>query len=194
MTEPITKTVTVNYDDPQWQTIDGSRYAYVGDVKPKDYPIGGKGTKPIKYRLIEIDHDPLDDEVLAKMAELNCRQPDRAETETIIRGFTSDQLRAHPVIGLIGPAEERNGNLYRAYVRGHEYGVDLYWNWAGPRWDRLCRFVAVCKSLDPQTPSPSLEPLDQIAHQLTRIADTLERLAPPPISTAVPTKKLKKRQ
>ncbi|MFH0853097.1 MAG: hypothetical protein V1853_01715 [bacterium] len=140
-----TFTATVNYDDPQWRTIERSRYANMSDVKPKDYPVGGKGSKPIKYRLLEFDHDPLDDEVLAKMAEMNCRQPDRAESETIIRSFTAEELRAHPVIGLIGPAVKRNGNLLRAYVDGYENGVNLVWSWTGKRWSRYCHFVAVCK-------------------------------------------------
>lgn len=138
-----THTVTVNYDDPQWQTIDGSRYAYVCNVKPSDYPVSGKGTKSIQYLLLEFDHDLPDDEVLAKMAELNCRQPDRPEAETIIRGFTSTELRAHPVIGLIGPAVDRRGSLDRAYVYGSGRGVVLGWGWTADRWGQRCRFAAI---------------------------------------------------
>ncbi|MBI4426177.1 MAG: hypothetical protein HY567_01235 [Candidatus Kerfeldbacteria bacterium] len=137
--------MTVNYDDPQWSTIDRDRYAYVGDVKVKDYPITEKGTKPVRFRLLEFDHDPLDQEVLDRMAQLNCRQPDRAESETVIRRHTSEQIREHPVIGLIGPAVQRGGGLDRAYVFGDEVGVKLYWDWTDFQWGRYCRFVAVCK-------------------------------------------------
>lgn len=182
----MTKTITVNYNDPQWQTIDNSRYAYVGDVRQQDYPIRGTGTKDIEYVLLEFESDPNDDEVIARMKELNCRQPDRAEAGTVIRSFTSEQLYDHPIIALVGLAVQRYGVLGRAYVSGCGDGVRLDWGWTEGRWSQDCRFLVVCKPLDTRTlrPSVSLDPLVKIGEQLDRIANVFERLerAPEPIN------------
>lgn len=140
-----TYTATVNYDDPQWRTINHDYYAYVGNVTVADYPVTETGTKKIHFRELEFEYNPTDQEVLDRMAELNCRQPNRAEAETVIRGYTTKQLRDHPRIGLIGPAVPRRGCLRRACVDNHGPGVRLHWHWTGARWVRLCRFVAVCK-------------------------------------------------
>lgn len=136
----------VDYNDPQWRTIDGSRYAYVGDVGVDNYPNAEMGKKPVRFRELAFDHDPTDGEVLAKAEQEGCRQPTRAEVETVIRRrYTSNQLRKNPRIGLIGPAVERYGSLNRACVDGDGDGVDLDWDWADRRWDQVCRFVVVCK-------------------------------------------------
>ncbi len=136
----------VDYDDPQWKTIETDRYAFVGDVTVADYPEKETGKKPVTFRELEFDYDPTDDEVLAKAAELNCRQPSRAECETYIRKrYTKERLAINPRIGLSGPAVERNGSLRRACIYGHEGGVMLLWCWAGRPWAQRCRFVVACK-------------------------------------------------
>lgn len=136
----------VDYEDPCWKTIDHSRYVYDGDVMPSDYPETETGKKPVRFREIWFDHDPTDDDVLERMAALNCRQPSRAEVETVIREkYSSEELGRNPRIGLIGSAVGRSGGLSRAYVRGGGDGVRLRWRWIGGRWLRVCRFVVVCK-------------------------------------------------
>lgn len=136
----------VDYDDPCWKTIDRERYAYVGDVKPSDYPETETGKKSVRFREIWFDHDPTDDEVLECMTAINCRQPSRAEVETVIREkYSSEELGRNPRIGLIGSAVGRSGGLHRAYVNGLGGGVELSWDWTDVRWDRDCRFVVVCK-------------------------------------------------
>ncbi len=84
----------VNYDDPQWQTIDSERYAFVGDVTVKDYPVNEKGTRKVQIQELVFDHDPTDQEVIDRMEQIGCRQPNRAEIETVIRKrYTSEQLK-----------------------------------------------------------------------------------------------------
>lgn len=131
----------VDYD--AYRTIDRSRYAYVGDVTTRDYPETETGTKPVRFRELEFDHNPTDDEVLTKAKQENCRQPSRAEAETRIRRYTPEQLREHPRVGLIGPAVDRRGRPHRAYVHGHEDGVHLGWYWTQGPWPQYCRFVVV---------------------------------------------------
>lgn len=136
----------VSYDDPQWRTIEKDRYAFIGDVTAADYPEQETGKKPVRFRELDFDHDPTDDEVLAKADELNCRQPSRAEVETYIRKrYTPAQLAQNPRIGLIGPAVQRNGDVSRACVGGDEAGVGLHWYWTGSSWIQRCRFVVACK-------------------------------------------------
>ncbi|MFA5030390.1 MAG: hypothetical protein WC495_02260 [Patescibacteria group bacterium] len=136
----------VDYDDPQWKTIDGDRYTFVGNVTAADYPETETGKKLVRFRELEFDHDPSDDEVLVKAAELNCRQTSRAEVETYIRKrYTPEQLAENPRIGLIGSAVRRSGDLSRAYVYGFRGGVKLNCYWAGHLWHRRCRFVVACK-------------------------------------------------
>jgi len=138
--------VEVDFDDPRWKTIDRSQYAFVGDVTEKDYPETETGKKMVRCREVWFDHDPTDDEVLAKGQSVGGRQPFRAVSETVIRTkYSSEELGRNPRIGLIGPAVRRRGSLPRAYVSGHERGVDLGWGWAGGGWPRLCRFVFVCE-------------------------------------------------
>lgn len=131
----------VDYD--AYRTIDRSRYAYVGDVTISDYPETESGTKPVRFRELEFDHNPTDDEVIAKSKQENCRQPSRAEAETRIRRYTPEQLREHPRDGLIGPAVRRSGRLDRACVFGDGDGVRLGWRWAQGPWGLGCRFVVV---------------------------------------------------
>lgn len=131
----------VDYD--AYRTIERSRYAYVGVVTIADYPEAETGTKPVRFRELEFDHNPTDDEVLAKAKQENCRQPSRAEAETRIRRYTPEQLREHQRVGLVGPAVNRRGRLVRAYVYGYEGGVHLDWILAQAPWDRYCRFVVV---------------------------------------------------
>lgn len=131
----------VDYD--AYRTIDRSRYAYIGDFTISDYPETETGTKPVRFRELEFDHNPTDDEVLAKAKQENCRQPSRAEAETRIRRYTPEQLREHPRVGLIGPAVDRACGLSRACVYGGGDGVRLYWRWARLPWPRFCRFVVV---------------------------------------------------
>jgi len=136
----------VDYDDPQWKTIDKSRYAFVGNVTAAHYPETETGKKLVRFRELEFNHDPTDDEVLTKAAKLNCRQTSRAEVETYIRKrYTPEQLAKNPRIGLIGSAVKRRGLLSRAYVDGFGAGVGLSWPWTDGHWDRRCRFVAACK-------------------------------------------------
>lgn len=137
----------VNFDDPQWKMIDRGRYAFVGDVTvDDDYPITETGTKTVRFRELVFDHDPTDQEVLDLAEQLNCRQLNRAEAETVIRKkYTSEELGRNPRIGLIGPAVQRDGGLGRAYVHGLEGGVSLGWRLTEDRWRRLCRFVVACK-------------------------------------------------
>ena len=136
----------VDYDDPQWRTIDRSRYAYIGDVTVDNYPDKETGKKQVRFRELAFDHDPTDKEVLAKAEQESCRQPTRAEAETVIRRrYTSCQLGEHPRIGLIGPAVRRGGGLGRAYVYGLEHGVRLVWDWTDSLWLQRCRFLVVCK-------------------------------------------------
>lgn len=133
----------VDYD--AFRTIRRDRYAFVGDVTISDYPETETGTKPVKFRELEFDHDPTDQEVLDEAKRRNCRQPSRAEAETAICRYTPEQLREHPRVGLIGPAVRRVGDLRRACVSGGGDGVRLGWDWAERRWARRCRFVVVCK-------------------------------------------------
>lgn len=136
----------VNYDDPKWKTIDRSRYAYIGEVTADDYPETQTGIKKVRFREVWFDHDPLDEEILRLAEQINCRQPSRAESETVIRQrHTREQLAENPRIGLVGPVVGRLGRLRRAYVFGYGFGVDLGWSWTGSRWNRHCRFVLVCK-------------------------------------------------
>lgn len=131
----------VDYD--AYRMIERDAYAYVGDVTIRDYPETETGTKLVRFRELEFDHNPTDDEVLAKAKQENCRQPSRAEAETRIHRYTPEQLREHPRVGLIGPAVSRDGGLCRACVNGFEGGVRLGWDWARGPWGRLCRFVVV---------------------------------------------------
>lgn len=136
----------VNYDDPQWKTIQRDRYAYVGDVTAADYPETQTGTKKVKFREVWFDHDPLDEEILQLAKQIKCRQPSRAESETVIRvRYTKEQLAKNPRIGLIGPAVQRGGLLVRACVRGLGGGVSLLWRWTEGQWPRRCRFLLVCE-------------------------------------------------
>jgi hypothetical protein len=136
----------VDYNDPQWRRIDGSRYAYVGDVTVDNYPNIETGKKLVRFRELAFDHDPTDEEILVKTEQEGCRQPSRAEAETVIRKrYTCEQLAQHPRIGLIGAAVECHGDLDRAYVYGDEDGVNLDWDWTGLRWNRDCRFLVACK-------------------------------------------------
>lgn len=136
----------VNYDDSQWKTIQRDGYAYVGDVTVDDYPETQTGKKKVRFREVWLDHDPLDDEVLQLAKQIKCRQPSRAESETVIRKrYTKEQLAKNPRIGLIGPAVQRRGGLRRAYVRGDGGGVGLHWCWTEDRWFRGCRFILVCE-------------------------------------------------
>lgn len=105
---------------------------------------GSVGAKRVRFRELAFDHDPLDDEVLARMAALHCRQPEEVEARKAIGRYTSDQLRKHPRVGLIGPAVRRRGSLDRADVTGNEDGVESHWYWTA-RWPRHYRFVVVCK-------------------------------------------------
>lgn len=132
--------------DPAWQTIDRSRYAYVGDVQARDYPETSTGRKPVRFRELSFDHNVLDEEILATAEREGCRQPTRAEVETAIRThYTSEELDKNPRIGLIGSAVRRDGELNRAYVLGSADGVKLDWYWTADRWSRYCRFLVVCK-------------------------------------------------
>lgn len=131
----------VDYDS--FRTIDRDAYAYVGDVTIADYPETETGTKPVRFRELEFDHNPTDDEVLAKAKQENCRQPSRAEAETRIRRYAPEQLREHPRVGLIGPAVRRHDDLGRACVDGSGDGVRLAWRWTQGPWGRYCRFVVV---------------------------------------------------
>lgn len=116
------------------------------EIYELDVDYGGAiGVKKVRFRELAFDHDALDDEVLARMAELNCRQPEEVEARKAIGRYTSDQLQEHPRVGLIGPAVPRSGRLGRSYVIGREDGVDLYWDWAEVRWRRRYRFVVVCE-------------------------------------------------
>jgi len=136
----------VDYDDPQWKTIETNRYAFLGSVTAADYPETETGKKLVRFRELEFDHDPLDDEVLAKAAELNCRQTSRAEVETYIRKrYTPEELAQNPRVGLIGSVVRRSGRLGRACVGGYEGGVELHWHWSAHHWSRRCRFVVACK-------------------------------------------------
>ncbi len=136
----------VDYDPFRGKPIDRSRYAFVGDVMEQDYPETETGKKLVRFREVWFDHDPTDDEVLAKGQSIGGRQPSRAESETVIRKrYTAEELGRNPRIGLIGPAVRRGGRLGRAYVGGGELGVDLYWRRADRGWDRRCRFVFVCE-------------------------------------------------
>lgn len=136
----------VDYDDPQWKEIDRSRYAFVGDVTAADYPETQTGKKKVRFREVWLDHDPLDDEILQLAKQIKCRQPSRAESETVIRKrYTKDQLAKNPRIGLIGPAVQRDGSLDRACVSGVGGGVDLRWLWTESQWSQHCRFILVCE-------------------------------------------------
>lgn len=133
----------VPYDE--FRTIRKDRYYGLGDVKMSDVPEVESGTKPVRFRELEFDHDPSDQEVLDKAEAENCRKPSRAEAETYIRRFSAEQLGKNPRVGLIGPEVRRGGYLYRVYVFGYGDGVYLYWHWTGNRWRRHDRFVVVCK-------------------------------------------------
>ena len=136
----------VNYDDPQWQTIQRDRYAFVGDVSVTDYPVTETGTKTVRFRELEFDHDPTDQEILDEAERKNCRQPLRPEIETVIRKrYTAEQLGQNPRVGITGPAVRRGGEFIRAVVYGNGGGVRLGWGWVGRRWVRRYRFVVVCK-------------------------------------------------
>jgi len=145
------RTVTVNYNDPCWGTIDPSRYHRVIDVVQTDFPVGDEeDDREISYHLIPIGHSSSDEYVLSKMEGMGCRQPSRAEAETIIRSLSSEELEEHPVIGIISPPVERAaGNEdreYRLCVRGNEDGLSLCWNFAGDTWRNNCLFIAICES------------------------------------------------
>ncbi len=133
----------LDYD--QFRTIQRDRYAFLGEVTMNDVPETEMGIKPVRFRELEFDHDPTDQEVLDEAKRKKCRQPSRAEAETAARRYTAEQLGEHPRIGLIGPAVRRYGNLDRVYVYGGRDGVDLDWGWAGHGWSRGCRFVVVCE-------------------------------------------------
>jgi hypothetical protein len=135
----------VNYDDLAWQTIDRSRYMFVGDVTVNDYPVTETGTKSVRFRLFDFDHESSDQEVLTLATQLNCRQPNRAEAETVIRRYTSEQLREHPVMGLVGSGVRCDGKPSRAYVCGYGHGVDIGWGWTDDHWDQNYLFVFVCR-------------------------------------------------
>ncbi len=116
------------------------------DVYELDVDYGdGRGVQRVRFRELAFDHNPLDDEVLARAEQLDCRQPEEVEARKAVSRYTPDQLREHPRVGLIGPAVQRDGHLGRACVLGDGLGVDLVWLWAGGRWDRRYRFVVVCK-------------------------------------------------
>lgn len=138
----ITK-LLVPYDE--YRTIHKDRYYGLGDVKTSDVPEMETGTKPVRFRELEFDHDPSDQEVLDKAEAENCRQPSRAEAETYIRRLSAEQLGKNARVGLIGPGVRRDGRLRRVDVIGYPSGVDLSWGWAGGHWGRGCRFVVVCK-------------------------------------------------
>ncbi|MFH1367345.1 MAG: hypothetical protein ABIH38_05215 [Patescibacteria group bacterium] len=136
----------VDFDDSQWKTIDRSRYAFVGDVTMDDYPVTETGIKKVRFRELAFDHNPTDQEVLDRAEQLNCRQLNRAEAETVIRKkYSPEELGRNPRIVLIGPAVRRDGGLRRACVIGRGVGVSLSWLWTEYRWYRDCRFVVVCK-------------------------------------------------
>ncbi len=137
--------VELPVDYEEFRTIRKDRYAFLGDVNTSDVPEVEHYTHTVRFRELEFDHDPLDQEVLDKAEAENCRQPSRAEAETYIRRFTSEQLGKNPRVGLIGPGVRRLGDLHRVYVIGDSDGVDLRWHWTEYRWLRNCRFVVVCK-------------------------------------------------
>ncbi|MBU0707265.1 hypothetical protein KKG41_02740 [Patescibacteria group bacterium] len=144
------RTVTVNYDDPRWDNIDPSRYHSVEGVVRTDFPIGDEvGNREISYHLILISYSSSDRYVLSKMKGMGCRQPSRAEAETIIESFTPEELKKHPIVGIIGPPVERaaghEDREYRLCIRGNEDGLDLCWNFAGDTWRSNCLFIAVCE-------------------------------------------------
>lgn len=134
--------VEVDYDDPAWRKNDrNADMAY--------FALHQNGIKPVWYRLLDFGYSPYDDEVIATMAEWDCRQPDRAEAETIIRRFTDDTLWAHPVVGLIGPAVRGDNGLFRGYVVGSGGRIRLTVDRADRRCDQRCRFVAIVKQTRP---------------------------------------------
>lgn len=136
----------VDYDAFRGKPIDRSQHAFVGDVTEKDYPETETGKKLVRFREVWFDHDPTDDEVLAKGQSIGGRQPSRAESETVIRKrYTAEELGRNPRIGLIGSAVQRGGDLRRAYVDGAGGGVLLDWDWTVNGWRRHCRFVFVCE-------------------------------------------------
>lgn len=176
-----TFSLEVDYDDSQWKTIDESRYSYVNDMTVDDFPIEQTGKQTVYFQELKFDHDPTDDEVLAEMERKDCRQPNRAEVETAIQRYTSEQLGAHSRVGLVGPAVLRSGGLSRACVIGRGRGVSLRWDWAEDRWRRYCRFVAVCKSnSNTRTLSPSetltLESLDERVKKLEEFYKNIKEL------------------
>ena len=148
-TEAFTMTFVeeIDYNNPRWNRIDSSQYAHIEDITVENLPNLEIGKKSIGFREFSFEHQPSDEEILERFNKEDCRQPTRAEVETIIRKrYTLKQLAKNPVIGLIGPVIQRNGFLDRACVYGYGAGVALIWHWTNNRWFRRYRFIAVCKT------------------------------------------------
>ena len=139
-------TVSVNYDDQRWSAIQRQAYAYANpDLKPKHFPVGGRGVSEVVVEYVTFDHEPTTQEVMDKIQRRGLRVPDRAETESFLDTHPEEQKKS-PVIGLCASVVARHGfrsvpDVYASAGERH-----LHFSWLSRHWSQYCRFFAVRKS------------------------------------------------
>ncbi|MEK7570416.1 MAG: hypothetical protein AAB515_03210 [Patescibacteria group bacterium] len=134
--------LTVNGDDPRWQSIRKKDYYYVNtSLSVVDFPIV-PGVREVAYDVKIFDHEPTTQEVVDWQNEPRFRPLDRADSETYLDAVpdTKADLGESPIVCLGAVA---GGGV--AYVGLHGGGRDLRRIVLGRSWNRYCRFVRVRK-------------------------------------------------
>lgn len=120
-------------------------YDWVGDyarqfVEGKKFRLAGKAEE-VDMVLVEFDHDPTSEEVIAEFARQGLERPTEEDALRFGEKYPDEQKK-YPIVFLHEPWQDPDGDLSVLVLSfgGRERWLD--YGWFDGRWDRDCRFAA----------------------------------------------------
>jgi hypothetical protein len=137
--------VEVDYDDPENLVISkcGGEIYYVDKtLKPRHFPIRGKGKVVKKMRYLEFDYMPTTQEILDETERHGVLNPDFADTRAFHKKNSGERSIA-PVVSICGGFEGRGDSRCVVYVCARVYGLGLDFYRLQRQWGRRVRVLVL---------------------------------------------------
>ncbi len=127
------------------ELLAAGKYDWVGDyarqfVEGKKFRLADK-PEEVDMVLVEFNHDPTSDEVLAEFARQGLERPTEEDALRFGEKYPDEQKK-YPIVFLHEPWRGSHGGLDVLVLRWGDRGRKLYCSWFGRRWRRDYRFAA----------------------------------------------------
>jgi len=127
------------------ELLAAGKYDWIGDyarqfVEGKKFRLAGK-PEEVDMVLVEFDHDPTSDEVLAEFARQGLERPTGEDALRFGEKYPDEQKK-YPIVFLHEPWQDPDGSRSVLVLSWDDRGRELGCSWFDGRWVRDCRFAA----------------------------------------------------